>query len=154
MPRLARLLAPGAYLAVVGRSPAVRPPWFDEVQTLIVRYTTNHEYQPYSLIAELEQRDLFEQCGVQLTEAVPFQQSVDSYIESIHSRNGFSRDRMTHRAAAEFDAGVRRVLEKRCPDGTIQFDMIARIIFGRPSGSRTAEPRSHTAHATGSSSVP
>jgi ubiquinone/menaquinone biosynthesis C-methylase UbiE len=132
MPRLARLLAPGAYLAVVERSPAVRPPWFDEVQTLIERYSTNRAYQPYSLIAELEKRGLFEQHGVHLSEAVSFEQSAESYIESIHSRNGFSRDRMTHQAATDFDAEVRSLLDKRCPDGTVRFNLVARIIFGRP----------------------
>src|SRR5216683_6062912 len=132
MPRLGRLLVPGGYLALVERSPAIRPPWFDEVQTLIVRYTTNRDYQQYSLIDELHKRGVFEQSGVESIEAVPFEQSFDSYIESIHSRNGFSRDRMTPQAAAEFDAGVRRVLERRCPDGTVQFDVVGRIIFGRP----------------------
>jgi hypothetical protein len=132
MPRLARLLVPGAYLALVERSPAIRPPWFDEVQTLIVRYTTNRDYQQYSLIDELHKRGVFEQAGVESVEAAHFEQSFDSYIESIHSRNGFSRDRMTPRAAAEFDAGVRRVLDKRCPDGSVQFDVVGRIIFGRP----------------------
>jgi ubiquinone/menaquinone biosynthesis C-methylase UbiE len=153
MPRLAALLASGAYLAVVERSPRVRPVWFDEVQRLIERYTTNREYQPYSLINELRQRGVFEQSGVESIEPVHFEQSVDSYIESIHSRNGFSRDRMTHQAAAEFDAGVRRVLEDRCPDDTVQFDMVGRIIYGRPIGTQKSELRSQTTHAPDSSSV-
>src|SRR5216683_7144190 len=89
MPRLASLLASGAYLAVVERSPRVRPAWFDEVQTLIERYTTNRDYQPYSLITELQQRGVFEQYGEESIAAVPFEQSFESYIESIHSRNGF-----------------------------------------------------------------
>ena len=132
MPRLGTLLAPGAYVALVERSPVTRPPWFDEVQTLINRYSTNRDYQSYSLIDELEQRGVFEQCGVESVAAVHFEQSFDSYIESIHSRNGFSRDRMALEAATEFDAGVRRVLANRCPDGTVQFDVVGRIIFGRP----------------------
>ena len=144
MPRLARLFAPGAYLAVVERSPEVRPAWFDEVLTLIARYSTNRDYQPYSLIEELQQRGVFEQSGVNLIEAAHFEQSFDSYIESIHSRNGFSRDRMTHQAAADFDAAVRQVLLNRCPDGTVQFDVVGRIIFGRPLGSQTSEVRSQT----------
>ena len=132
MPRLDQLLAPGAYLAIVERSPAVRPAWFDQVQTLIERYTTNHDYQPYNLIELLHQRGLFEQLGVESIEAMHFEQSFDSYIESIHSRNGFSRDRMTDQAAADFDAGVLRVLVDRCPDGTVQFDVVGRIVWGRP----------------------
>ncbi len=113
-------------------APAVFPPWFDEVQTLIERYSTNRAYQSYNLIAELEQRGLFEQHGVHLSEAVSFEQSVESYIESIHSRNGFSRDRITHQAATDFDAEVRGLLVERCPDGTVQFNLVARIVFGRP----------------------
>src|SRR5260370_36478237 len=153
MARLDQLLAPGAYLAVVERSPQVRPTWFDEVQTLIERYTTNRDYQPYNLIDELRQRSVFAQSGEESIEPVPFEQSFDSYIESIHSRNGFSRDRMTPHAATEFDAGVRRVLEHRCSDGVVQFDVVGRIIFGRPLGSQTSEVRTQTAHATDSASV-
>ncbi len=139
MPRLAQLLAPGAYLAIVSRSPAVRPTWFDDVQPLIERFTTNRDYEPYSLIAELQMRGVFEQCGIESIEAVAFEQSFDSYIESIHSRNGFSRDRMTQQAAVDFDAAVRRVLVDRCPAGIVQFDVVGQIIFGRPLGSQKSE---------------
>jgi SAM-dependent methyltransferase len=132
MPRLRQLLAPEGLVALIERNPAIRPSWFAELETLLDRYSTNRDYQSYSLVGELAQRGLFEQSGVQLTEAVPFQQSVESYIESTHSRNGFSRDRMTHQAATDFDAEVRGLLAERCPDGTVRIDLVARIIFGRP----------------------
>jgi ubiquinone/menaquinone biosynthesis C-methylase UbiE len=133
MPRLAELLAPGANLAIISRTLASPTPWVDDMQALIDRYSTNREYEPYNLIAELEKRALFEQCGVKQTEAVPFQQSFDSYIESVHSRNGFSRDRMTRQAAESFDAEVRDMLGTRCPDGQVEFDVVGRIIWGWPS---------------------
>jgi SAM-dependent methyltransferase len=132
MARLRALLAPEAYLALISRVLAGTPRWSADMQPLIDQYSTNRDYQGYNVIELLEQRGLFEQCGVQLTEAVPFQQSVDSYIESIHSRNGFSRDRMTPQAASDFDAAVRTLLADRAPGGMVRFDVASRITFGRP----------------------
>jgi SAM-dependent methyltransferase len=135
MPRLAELLAPEAFVAIVGRGTASPPPWADDLQTLINRYSTNRDYQQYNLMTELEQRGLFKRCGVKQTEPVPFQQSIDSYIDSIHSRNGFSRNRMTPRAAAAFDAEVRELLMDRRPDGQVEFDIVGYLTWGWPTRS-------------------
>ncbi|NJN82464.1 MAG: hypothetical protein HC802_09445 [Caldilineaceae bacterium] len=59
---------------------------------------------------ELESRGLFRLRGRLETEPESFGQSVDDYIESAHARNGFSRDRMTPQAAADFDEDVRSLI--------------------------------------------
>jgi len=47
---------------------------------------------------------------------VSFQQSIDDYVESFHSMNGFSRERMTEEATHGFDSEVRELVSKYCPD--------------------------------------
>ena len=131
LPRLNELLVPGAYLALVSRTETPTP-WRDDLLTLIRRYTTNRDYQPYSLVAELEKRGLFAQRGVERLDPLRFQQSIESYIESIHSRNGFSRDRMTHEAAVAFDEQAGRLVSTHCPSGYVQLDVVGSVTWGRP----------------------
>ena len=49
-----------------------------------------------------------------------FEQPVAAFIESIHSRNGFSRARMAPEAAAAFDADVFELLRPHAPDGVVR----------------------------------
>lgn len=132
MSRLGDALAPGAYLALVERNDHSSP-WSDALLRLIVQYTTNRDFQPYSLIAELEARSLFRTAGEHRTAAVPFEQSVEDYIESIHSRNGFSRDRMRPDDAAAFDAGVRELVAPYAKGGTLHLRISALVTWGVPA---------------------
>jgi SAM-dependent methyltransferase len=135
-PRLCTLLAPGAYLAMVSR-PELPRAWSSDLLPIIQRYTTNRDYQPYSLVDELAKRGLFEPVGEERTPPLPFRQPLESYVESIHSRNGFSRDRMTCSAAAAFDAQVESLLTSHYPDRTVELEVVGRIVWGRP---RTPAP--------------
>ncbi len=132
MPRLRDALAPGAYLAIVERGEEPSP-WSDALLRLIVRYTTNRDYQPYNLTSELESRDLFTKVGERRTNPVLFEQSVEDYIESIHSRNGFSRDRMPPDDAAAFDAGVRELVAPYVLDGMLRLQIPAKVVWGVPA---------------------
>ncbi len=65
-------------------------------------------------------------------DAVPMRQGVAAFIESIHSRNGFSRERMDPARAAEFDARVRDLLTPHVDaDGLLALEVTATIAFGR-----------------------
>ena len=131
LPRLAAALAPTAPLVIVER--AEQPaPWSADLLRLIVRYSTNKEFQPYDLIEELERRGLFARIGTTTTAPEPFQQSVGDYIESIHSRNGFSRDRMAPADAAAFDAAVAALLAPHSPAGELALRIAATLCWGRP----------------------
>ncbi len=68
------------------------------------------DFQPYDLLEELARRQLFHPAGCATTPPVLFRQAVDDYVESWHSRNGFSRDRMSASRALEFDARVREIV--------------------------------------------
>jgi ubiquinone/menaquinone biosynthesis C-methylase UbiE len=131
LPRFAKMLMPGGYLAMIGRS-EISMPWRAELFKLINEYSTNKDFQPYNLIEELEKRQLFRLVGAKQTEPVAFTQTVDQYIESMHSRNGFSRDRMTAAAAHEFDAKFKALLEPYCPDRLVHLQIVGSVNWGVP----------------------
>jgi len=131
LPRLATLLAPGAYLAIVEREHASLP-WDTEVLTLIQRYSTNHDFVAYNLIDELAARGLFAVAGRHTTAPVRFEQSVDAYSESFHSMNGLSRDRMSGAAAGAFDRGLRRLLEDAGVRESVVLEVSGLVTWGHP----------------------
>lgn len=131
LPRLRAALAPGARLVIVERVEGPMP-WWNELLAIIRRYTTNRDYEPYDLIEELTSRGLFQQEGEAETEATEFSQSLSDYIESIHSRNGFSRDRMPPAAAAAFDAAARDLLAPYAPGGMVALRIRAALRWGQP----------------------
>lgn len=131
LPRFRAALDPAGFLAIVERATPDLP-WWGAVLRLIQRHTTNREYQPYDLVAELTTRGLFRKAGRRQTAPQPFRQSVDAYIESIHSRNGFSRARMTRAAADEFDAAVRAVVAPFAQDDELHMQVVGTVIWGTP----------------------
>lgn len=131
LPRFASMLTANGYLAIVGRSEKTTP-WSSDLLKLIQQYTTNKDYQPYNLIEELVKRQLFQVVGKQETSPIDFTQTVEQYIESMHSRNGFSRDRMDVQAAAEFDLRFAELLKPYCPDGLVHLQIIGTVVWGKP----------------------
>ena len=109
IPRLHTMLTSNGYLAIFGRDAAPNP-WDAEVMKSIGRFATNKEFRPYSLMDELKKRNLFDIRGTKETAPYQFVQSVEDYIESFHSRNGFSRERMGQEQAAAFDAEMQKIL--------------------------------------------
>lgn len=131
MPRIATALAPGGYLILVERRLASALPWERELRELINEYSTNRDYVEYDLVTELTSRGLFTVAGRAETDAVPHGQPVADYIESFHSRNGFSRARLTTVHAREFDEKLAALLGPCCPDGTVGLMVQARLAWGR-----------------------
>jgi SAM-dependent methyltransferase len=131
LPRFRRLLAAHGCLALL--SPEARPvPWAAELQRIIDRYSTNRDYAPYDIVTELASRGLFHVRGTQATAPISFAQPIAGYVESFHAMNGFSRERMTLEAAAEFDAAVRALLAPFCPDGQVHLEVVATVTWGVP----------------------
>ncbi len=64
------------------------------------RYRLPYPTEGFDILAELVsgeplvRRDLFRKVGEKKSVSVPFEQSIDDFIESYHSRAGFSRERM------------------------------------------------------------
>lgn len=132
LPRIASLLAPDARLAIVDRVFA-ETPWHEELVALIERHSTNREYAPYVLVDELTSRGLFAEESRAETEPRVRPQALDDYVESCHSRNGFSRDRMTAESARAFDDAVRALVRRHVVDGPVRIPMSVRLVWGRPA---------------------
>jgi ubiquinone/menaquinone biosynthesis C-methylase UbiE len=132
LPRAAEALTPGAFLAIVAGRRIADIPWAAELDGLVSEFSTNRDYRPYDLIEELTTRGLFNEVGRRTTRPIAFAQSCENYIESFHTRNGLSRARMTPQAAAMFDEGLRRIVERSCPDGIVQGEIAANVVWGSP----------------------
>jgi len=141
LPRFKEVLVPGGYLALVDQSTLIvdqnvlPEPYYIVLREIIPQYSTNKDFEPYDLIEELEKRGLFQKVGEKTTAPVPFEQSIDDYIESFHSRNGFSRERMTPEQAVAFDQEARRILLKSHADGVMSLQVVGSVIWGLPMGS-------------------
>jgi len=130
--KIASLLQPGGVLALVSGRELVDLPWRDELMQWIVRYSTNRDFRPYDLVDELTGRGLFRVTGRHSTGRVAFTQSVDEYVESIHSRNGFSRERMGESRAAEFDEAVRAMVSRHSASGLVEGETVSTVVWGLP----------------------
>jgi hypothetical protein len=108
-------------------------PWAAGVGRLIAQYSTNREYQPYDLLEELTKRNLFVPEQRVQTQPVPFSQPLEDYIESFHSRNGLSRERMGASGPA-FDEQLRNMIVQYQPNPILEFELVADVVWGRPSG--------------------
>lgn len=133
LPRLRESLVSEGLLALVARRDLSTPPWMDRVIPIVSEFSTNKDFQPYNLIAELERRRLFESLGRAQTAPIRFSQSLDDYVESWHSRNGLSRERMTEASGGEFDRRMRDALGPFLEDGWVSFDLVAAVIWGLPA---------------------
>ena len=132
LPRFRDLLTPGGVLAIVEQRQAPQP-WDTALSEVITRYSLNRFYQPYDLIAELEQRGHFRPLGRVETEPVVFRQSIADYVESFHARNGFSRDRMSREDATAFDSEAERLVLPFARDSHITLEITGVIVWGIPA---------------------
>jgi SAM-dependent methyltransferase len=136
LPRLAALLSPHGYLAVLGVE--VQPaPWEDALRPIRRRYGTIPNWGPYDHVAAVEERGFFHRAGAVAAAPATFTQSLDAYIESFHGRAPFSRERMTRAAADAFDAEVRALVAPFCPQ-TVELQIVTRIVWGTPGPARLA----------------
>jgi ubiquinone/menaquinone biosynthesis C-methylase UbiE len=130
LPRFHELLNPGGYLAVVEQE--AEPDRWTLLSEIIPHYTTNTGYHPYDMIEALEQQKLLHKVGEKKTAPVPFVQSIDDYIESYHSRSGFSRERMGTEQAQAFDDEAKKILLNIYRDGVIEMQVVGNIVWGIP----------------------
>jgi ubiquinone/menaquinone biosynthesis C-methylase UbiE len=131
LPKIGRTLSEHGRLAVVGGRSFTTMPWRDGLEELIARYSTNREYQPYNVIEELEHRKLFNIERKIRTEPVPFTQSVQDYIESFHSRNGLSRQRLSD-GGRGFDEELRELIGRFTDSDKLTFDLSVNVTIGCP----------------------
>ena len=129
-PRIREALSEDAMLAIVDRSPAPSP-WDSEVHALIARYSTNRDYEPFDLEGELVRRGHFELLGQHRSSESTVLQTVEEYINALHSRNGLSRARMGA-TATRFDAELRELLRPHLEGDRLEVRTWAQTTWGRP----------------------
>jgi SAM-dependent methyltransferase len=140
-PKLAKVLAEGAVLALVGQQESGAgegrrgsQPWLRDLQALIARYATSYEYVPYDLPAELRDQGRWEELGSVVTPWEPRTQPIDDVIRRCHSMNGLSPEAMGDSLEA-FDDALRELLASHADeDGLVHCDVAAEIRWGRPLG--------------------
>ena len=138
LPKIAAALHSEGFLVLALDRQLVEVPWASGLAEIIPRYSTNQRYQPYDLVEELTRRGLFEEVGRHATTPVPFTQSVDEYVKSFHSRNGFSRERMSGDQVEEFDETVRALVERYCENGRVRSSARVVLAWGRPLDGESA----------------
>jgi SAM-dependent methyltransferase len=131
LPKIAHYLTANGLLAVVTSRALSGLPWAHELRSLIAQYSTNHDYTEYDIIQELTGRGLFQELGRQTITGEPFSQSIDAYVESFHSRNGFSRLRMPRKSAEAFDAELRALVLRHQSDAAVKAHIISNVVWGR-----------------------
>jgi len=109
----------------------VGSPWSSELRPLLARFSTNRDFRPYDLVHELVARSCYFVHGRRTFGPDVVRQSVDDYITSIHSRNGFSRDRMTPEAALQFDQAVRACVVAHAKDDFLEVQAETRAVWGQ-----------------------
>jgi len=136
LPRFAQILTPGGLLAIVFEHASGPPePYANQIGKLILESLTNRgipHREPWDLIEELQERNLFVVRGESMTEPVFQAQQVDDYVESIHARTNFSRELMGAESAADFDSQAKKILHAAYPTGTLTMSVQMKVVWGRP----------------------
>lgn len=131
LPRFREMLVSGGMLAIVQRFEGPVP-WQDGLADLVATYSTVRNYEPFDLIVELEARRQYEVRGRHKTAPVEFQQPMEDYIESFHSRSSLSRDNMPLGAADAFDRELRALVGPWADDRAVLLETMADIVWGVP----------------------
>jgi trans-aconitate methyltransferase len=132
VPKIATWLAADAVLAIVTPRVLADLPWERTLEELVARFSTNEADLPEDIVDELTRRSMFRELAREPARA-EFNQSVADYVESFHSRNGLSRERLGEAAADAFDRAVHALVLTHCPDGLVRADVTTTVVWGRPS---------------------
>jgi SAM-dependent methyltransferase len=131
LPRFRDALAPGASLAIADTE-YVHGPYREEVLVVIREHSeVKHHRETKDLVADLRAEGRFELHGDERTPPVPFEQSVDEYIEMLHSTSTLARIRLGARAA-RFDEQLRAIFRRHGLD-RVRYEVVGQVWWGRPT---------------------
>jgi hypothetical protein len=125
------MLTPNGTLALVYRK-TLPMPWDADLRKLRTQFSTRRDHRSLNAVEELKTRGFFHKQGEKETAPVPFFQSMDDFIEGLHSRSGFSLERMGQQKATEFDHQVRTLLSQSHSDGILPLQVTATVTWGLP----------------------
>ena len=130
LPRFRAALAPGAYLAIVGNA-NIHGPYREEVWAVTDRYAAVAKHpETADAIAGVRASALFTIEGEERTDPMSFKQSVDEYIEFLHSTSVLSRAQLGDRVES-FDAEVRAVFARRGID-RLRYEVVGSVTWAVP----------------------
>lgn len=130
--RLAHVMTADAQFAVVEHGPRDQP-WEDDLVSVIRRHSRNPNFDTtFSIIDAMTDRGLYAVTGRTEIGPVPFEQSVDDYIEHLHSTSSLAREHMSAAEIEEFGNGVRRVVAPYQHDDMLDLGVVAQFTWGRP----------------------
>ena len=135
LPRLAQMLSSQGSFAILFEHTSIPDPAAGEMGKMVRESLTMRGIplrEPYDLIEELCQRQLFTVRGEQWTQPVLQEQSLTDYIDSYHARNGFSRERMGEEAADAFDRRAMEILRTAYPERNLMLRVQMQVVWGRP----------------------
>ncbi len=130
-PRFHSMLTPHGFLALIYRR-TLPMPWDTEIRKLLSQFSDRPGHRGSNAIKELEARGFFRRQGEKETTSIPFFQSLDDYIEGLHSRSTFSRERMGKQKATDLDKQIRTLLLQFHPDGILPLQVVATVTWGTP----------------------
>lgn len=130
-PRFRSMLTSNGSLALVYRR-TLPMPWDAELWNLLARYTIRRDHRPSNAVEALEARGFFRKQGEKKTAPVSFVQTIDEFIEGLHSRSGFTRQGLGQQKAADFDRQARTLLSQFHPHGSLPLQVIGTIAWGTP----------------------
>jgi len=139
-PRFRAMLPDGGHLALINRA-AEPNPWDADVLQVIQQFSTNRDYRPYNILDELVSRDVFIPQGSHRTVSLLSPWNIQDFVESYHSRNGLSRDRMSRRDAAAFDRAVTAIVAPCAADGQLTLHTYAVVTWGTPGTPESTRPQ-------------
>lgn len=128
--RLAELLMSSGRLVLLTRKDEVTP-WREELREVIARFSVNPAWQPLDLVGELQARGLFHLEGRHETGAHMACQSLERYLDLLHSRSSLSRARLGVAASRAFDAEVAQLVAGHLDAREIRYPVTAVLTWGR-----------------------
>ena len=129
--RFRSMLTPNGYLALVYRR-TLPMAWEADLRKLHTHFSTHGGPRSFHSVEELETHGFFHKQGEKETTPVPFLQSIDDFIEGLHSRSYFSRERMGQQMAIDFDQQVQALLLQFHEDGMLPLQVVGLVIWGTP----------------------
>lgn len=130
-PRFRAMLTPRGVLALIYRH-TLPMPWDAEVKKLLAPFANHQGHKGSNAVKELEARGYFQRRGAKETAPVPFSQTLDDYIEGLHSRSHYARERIGREKSAELDRQIRALLLQFHPDGVLPLQVVGSVTWGQP----------------------
>jgi len=130
LPRFREILAPSGYLAIADNQ-NVHGSYREEVWAITDRYAAvAHHSEAAEAVAAVRASGVFEIVEEERTAPTSFEQSVDEYIEFLHSTSTLTRAQLGVRAQ-DFDAEVRGVFSRRGMD-RLRYQVVGTVTWARP----------------------